>query len=484
MKVDLFVKTWSGDFQWLYYCLESVKKFATNYNELIIIVPEHEKQKFADMNYVLPERTQIFYVKEEGHGYLFQMYIKMQAHKYSNADYIKYLDSDCIFNKPFDAHSLIYDGKPEMLMTKYLDEAGNNKLGHGICWKAPTEETLRQKVDYEFMRRHIICYHRQTLVDFEEWFVHDLKQWVAFRNFDQSFSEFNVLGAFAYIYQNDKYKFVDTDKDWIYVDQQVNQYFSHGGIQGLEPQIKDVLRDKKVLIMVLSCDNEPHGKMIETSKQTWDSVVVEGVETMYYCGQSDLPDTDNVIHFPVEESLYTMGQKDIHAYMWALQNKEFDYVARVNSSCYVDKQRLFDYVQGLSRTNVFEGVQAPHEHAGTYLWGGAHYIISKDVLKAIVDARGMWRHEFIEDVAMSVLVRDLGIPWSIKGNACSINKREDDWLVICYGGDESYEVKELSEMRKYKNQYFYRVKNDLDRGIDEYVMNELYKHLNEKPCTD
>jgi hypothetical protein len=476
MTVDLFIKTWSGDFPWLYYCLASIRKFATNYNKVIIIVPEHEKQKFADQKYVLPERTEVFYVKEEGHGYLFQMYIKMQAHKYSSADYIKYLDSDCILNKPFDAHSLIYDGKPEVLMTKYYDEDGNNKLGHGICWKFPTEETLRQPVDYEFMRRHIICYHRQTLIDFEEWFIHDLKEWVAFRNFDRSFSEFNVLGAFAYIHQNNMYKFVDTDKDWVYADQQVNQYFSHGGIQGWEAELESVLRDKKVLIMVLSYDAPPYGKMIETSKSTWDSVKVEGVETMYYVGNTGVEDSDNVIHFPVPESLYTMGHKDIAAYTWALNNKDFDYVARVNSSCYVDKKRLFDWVQSLPKKGVFDGVKAPHEHAGEYLWGGAQYLMSRDVMQAMIDNRDKWRHEFMEDVAMSVLARDLGFQFGL-GNACSVNKRENDWLILCYGGDESYEIKDFSELRKYKNQYFYRVKNDSDRGIDEMVMNELYKQL-------
>jgi hypothetical protein len=94
----------------------------------------------------------------------------------------------------------------------------------------------------------------------------------------------------------------------------------------------------------------------------------------------------------------------------------------------------------------------------------------------MVDNRDKWRHEFMEDVAMSVLARDLGFQFGL-GNACSVNKRENDWLIICYGGDESYEIKDFSELRKYKNQYFYRVKNDSDRGIDEMVMNELYKQL-------
>lgn len=483
MTVSLFIKTWSGDFRWLYYCLESVKKFARNYHELVIVIPEHEQEIFFEkFKHGLPERTKVFPVKEEGHGYLFQQYIKLQAHKYCTGEYIKYLDSDCILNKPFDAHSLIYDGKPEILMKKYRDENGENQIGHAICWQYETQRVMGQRIEYEFMRRHILCYHRQTLIDFEEWCRFDLKELFLDRSFGDSISEFNLIGAFAFTFQGDMYKFVDVDKDWTWVDPQVIQYHTHGeeGDRQFGENkafLDDLTKIRKVLIMVISCEHPPYDKMIETSLRTWDSSWVPGVDTIFYCGQSDKDDTETVIHVDVVESLFTMGKKDLLAYEWALNNKEFDYVARVNSSCYVDKQKLFDYVQGLPNNDVFEGVRAPSANGFEYLWGGAHYIISRDVLDKMVMNQEQWRHDLMEDEAMSVLVRDLGIPYR-DGNATAIMQKGNGYLAIVYGKGTSMEFTDFNDLKKNKCQYFYRVKQDGKRDQDAAIMEQLYKTLN------
>ena len=92
---------------------------------------------------------------------------------------------------------------------------------------------------------------------------------------------------------------------------------------------------KKVLILVLSSDFPPYSQMIQTSKGTWNSVQVDGCETVFCCGNSKKKSSDDIIYFPVENGLYDMGHKTIAMLEWALQNKEFDYIARTNASCYV-----------------------------------------------------------------------------------------------------------------------------------------------------
>ena len=49
---------------------------------------------------------------------------------------------------------------------------------------------------------------------------------------------------------------------------------------------------KKVLILVLSCETPPYNKMVDTSKSTWDSIEVDGVETIYYFGNHNDKRTD------------------------------------------------------------------------------------------------------------------------------------------------------------------------------------------------
>lgn len=230
----------------------------------------------------------------------------------------------------------------------------------------------------------------------------------------------------------------------------------------------------KILILVLSADFPPYDKMIQTAKETWDSVEVEGLETVYYCGKSVKQNYDNVIYLPVKEGYMTMGEKCIQAFEWALNNKEFDYIARVHSSCYVNKKQLKKYVEGLSDTNLFSGIEATSQNGFQYLWGGGHYIISRDVIKSLIDNKSKWNHKLMEDEAMSVLCTQLNIPFTW-GRSCSINKRDNDWLLLSYGG----ESKEFTEWEQLKDctEHFYRVKQDMRRDVDGFIMNELFKTL-------
>lgn len=231
---------------------------------------------------------------------------------------------------------------------------------------------------------------------------------------------------------------------------------------------------KRVLILVVSSEVEPYGEMIKTSLNTWDSIEVEGVETIFYCGESSIPDTDKIKHFHVEEGLFTMGTKGLIAYEWALQNKEFDYVARVNSSCYVDKKKLLEYVQSLPSENVFAGVEADSQNGFRYLWGGMQFIISKDVLTKIVMHKGHWNHALMEDESMSLLVSKLGISF-YAGMGCSINRTSNGWILLSYpDGNGSKAFTDFREIKDNPN-HFYRVKQDLQRDLDKYVMNELFR---------
>lgn len=231
---------------------------------------------------------------------------------------------------------------------------------------------------------------------------------------------------------------------------------------------------KKTLILVLSADFPPYDQMIETSRKTWDSIEVEGTETVYYCGASKKENTDKIIYLPVTEGLLNMGFKTIAAFEWALQNKEFDYLARPHSSTYVDKKRLQEYVQTLPNENVFAGAIADSQNGFKFCWGGAHYLISKDVIKKIVENKYLWEHKYMEDESMSLVVSKLGIQFT-DGKSGSIDKLENGWHCISYGG-ESITFNEFEELKRLKHHY-YRVKCDGNRWMDGFVMEELFKVL-------
>lgn len=218
--------------------------------------------------------------------------------------------------------------------------------------------------------------------------------------------------------------------------------------------------------------------MIEVSKQTWDSVEVENVESIFYCSKKDNQQAvnhDNVMYFDVPNGLFDMGHKNLKMYEWALKNKEFDYIARLNASCYCDKRNLIEYVQTLPERNLFAGAEADSVHGYRYLWGGAQYLISRDVLQKIVDAKDLWQHKYMEDEASSLLVAAMGIPFT-PGYSGAIDNMGDHWRCISYGG-ESITFTDFADLKRLKH-HFYRIKMDGKRWMDEFVSRELFKVLN------
>ena len=226
--------------------------------------------------------------------------------------------------------------------------------------------------------------------------------------------------------------------------------------------------------MVMSADFPPYDKMIQTSLKTWDSVQVDNIESVFFCGKSDKPDTDKIIYVPVEEGLYNMGHKTIAAFEWALQNKDFEYLARPHSCIYVDKKSLSEYTETLPIENACAGLEVKDKHP--WLWGGCGTIYSKDVVKKIVENKHLIDHSKIEDMSISQLVGSLGIPF-LPLKAASIDTLETNWRCMCYGGVDSFEFENFSEISKARGQVFYRVKCDGKRYLDEEIMNNLFKYL-------
>lgn len=228
----------------------------------------------------------------------------------------------------------------------------------------------------------------------------------------------------------------------------------------------------KILILVLSSQERPWKEMINTSMHTWDSKKVDNVETIFYCGNPIKPNTDKVIYFKISEAYATIGHKNLQAFKWVIDNKEFDYVARVNSSCYVDKEMLYEYCKTLPET-VFSGIAVDFKkNDKPWMWGGGQYIISRDIFEDIVRHKNSWNHMEMEDVAMSQLVYDLGYKFH-DGKACSINLLEDgSYSLLSYNG-ESYNFNKFSELKR--EHHFYRVKQDLRRYLDKDIMQKLSK---------
>jgi hypothetical protein len=229
--IDIFIKTYYKDFKWLYFTLESIKKFVNGYNEIIIVMPSSDFDRF-DFSKITDIRCRICKVVEYGNGYLYQQYIKLSAHRFSNSKYILFVDSDCIFDHEINLEDLVKD-RVKLYYTHY------SKVGDAICWKAPTEKFIGGAVEYEFMRSNFLMYHRQTIININNSYP-NLEKYIMETNPLFGFSEFNVIGAWIYYNEKDIYDLVNTDES---IGENIGiQFWSHSGITDDElEKIKKIL---------------------------------------------------------------------------------------------------------------------------------------------------------------------------------------------------------------------------------------------------
>ncbi len=201
MKVALFIKTYRQDFVWLKYCLASIKKYCTGYEEVVIVCPRGD---VGELTTFATNGERIVPVDEYGEGYLYQQMIKMNAHNFTNCDWIQYFDSDCIFHSPNSPDMYFEEGKPVMLKTLYEKIDKNTRM-----WQSVVAKAIKIVPEFEYMRRHGLIYHRETLMNIQTKFP-KMNDHIMTRP-ARHFSEFNVMGAFAEHFEPERYIWKDTE---------------------------------------------------------------------------------------------------------------------------------------------------------------------------------------------------------------------------------------------------------------------------------
>ena len=233
--VDIFIRTYSADLKWLSYCLRSIEKYCTGFRDVIIVIPQSQHHLLTGFSLT---KEKISTCPDYKDDYLGQQITKLEADRYTDADFILFTDSDTLFTQPVTPKDFTREGKPLILKTKY------EKVESAIIWKAVTEKALGFPIAFEFMRRLPFCYHSSTLNavrnHIKERHNKDYSDYIQTQP-NRAFSEFNTVGAYADKFEQDKYDFQDTDEGLptLYV----RQFWSWGGLtEEVMAEIEKILK--------------------------------------------------------------------------------------------------------------------------------------------------------------------------------------------------------------------------------------------------
>jgi hypothetical protein len=225
MNVDIFIRSYYKDLQWLGYCLRSIEKYTRGFRKTILVVPKSSAERLIRSG--LDRCVQTHICEDFADDYLGQQVTKLHADQYSDADFICHVDSDCLFHRPVVPDEFFSeDGKLVIPMTSY------RSFPQEIGWQRISERFMCREVEYDFMRRqpfifprwiyeeirdHAILLHNESLYDYVR------------SQPPRGFAEYNALGAFAYYFHRDE--FIWNERHLWAADESICRWFwSWGGI--------------------------------------------------------------------------------------------------------------------------------------------------------------------------------------------------------------------------------------------------------------
>lgn len=224
MNTHILIFSIVRDLPYLEYCLRSIKKFATGFTGVTIVVPSQELTGFLDgaakqfpkdisysggmnleiLHYDAPHDRAKWHIAHQAEKCRADLYVP------ADTDFIFFMDSDCFFIEPVSPGDYITsEGKPILCIEEYSKMVERP-------WQAQTSVVLGRPAQWETMRRHGAIHFTDMFGDFRQ--AVSLVHGIPFMDyalglkadFPWGISEFNALGNYVLnSHWHTKYQFID-----------------------------------------------------------------------------------------------------------------------------------------------------------------------------------------------------------------------------------------------------------------------------------
>jgi hypothetical protein len=222
MIVDVVIRTYHKDIEWLNKALYHLHCNLTGFRKIIILIPNGQEHL---LSHLTAERV-IAVDSCCSNDYIGQQITKLQAYKHTDAEYIMFMDSDTMLLEPTHVYEFFKRGKPLIYKTHY------DLVGDAKAWKSITENLLGFEITHEYMRRFPFIYKTNDLKEIDEFVSARFEKPSLFElgSVLGALSEFNLIGAYLDKYKPTEYMILDTENTQL-EESKIKQYWSWGGIQ-------------------------------------------------------------------------------------------------------------------------------------------------------------------------------------------------------------------------------------------------------------
>lgn len=202
--VDIIIKSYPPDYEWLKYCLRSIHKFARGFRQTVVLLPHTSP---------LPLTLEKMVLVEHEETYLTQQMAKMHADHHTDAEFFWHLDSDCLLTREVTPADFMKDDKALWLITPWKDCFESKRAWFHVMCKC-----LQEAPEHEFMRRHGQLIPRFAYGAFRQFIqdTHGVSMDAYIVNQPRNeYSEFNCIGFYLWLHHRDTIAWHDTSIDGI-----------------------------------------------------------------------------------------------------------------------------------------------------------------------------------------------------------------------------------------------------------------------------
>jgi hypothetical protein len=211
----------------------------------------------------------------------------------------------------------------------------------------------------------------------------------------------------------------------------------------------------RILILVLSCLEEPFYSLMKKQQETWDSVQNENIKTIYYYGNGGgfkHINGDSFEYGAESSDEYSLMHWKFYLLLQEIINDDWDYVFRTNSSSYVDKDNLLNFAKTLPTEKCYCGIDG-----GDYA-SGSGFFLSKDVVKVLLNSNYSNNRKPFEDLYIGKILKDNGI--NVTPGAKRADLDNNDYVDL--------------------DTYHFRCKSMIDRRLDLDRFDKIFKKMKNK----
>lgn len=151
---------------------------------------------------------------------------------------------------------------------------------------------------------------------------------------------------------------------------------------------------KKVIILCMSCNQSRFVNEEYIIRKTWGGDILDGkydnIELLFYRGGSDNTYLENdVLHLTSDDTLLGTYQKSIDCFKWLVENKQFDYIVRTNTSTYINVDAIQQFLEFNVNEETVCGSYLIMNGANKFIpfLPGFFLIFSKKIIELLVNDR-------------------------------------------------------------------------------------------------